>query len=183
MILVLAAAACAPAGGEPSSSPGSTTLTGDFISDWPVAIRYPAGWQVAHYQVANSFYQSEAFLSTESMPDPCVRRANSTSCQSWPPVHLGQNGIIVGLWADSFPGWSFDPSAGQPVAVGGQAATFVIHEPDEACRAAGGDEQIAVTIPRAEQWNWWELDACLSGPDLAAGERIVRDMLSLPPGP
>ncbi|MHB8460766.1 MAG: hypothetical protein ACYDB6_12020, partial [Candidatus Limnocylindrales bacterium] len=40
-----------------------------------------------------------------------------------------------------------------------------------------------VTIPVPVKWNWWEIDACLRGPDHASGESTVRDMLGLPRTP
>jgi hypothetical protein len=178
--LALAIAGCAADGASPI--PGFTTLPGQSVAFGPITVRWPDGWRAVHYDVASSFYQALAFLSPEPLPDPCVRGPGSLACQNWPPAHLPANGIMVGLWSNSFPGWSFDPSAGEPIAPGGQPATFDIRGADEACRAAGGDEQIVATIPMPVLWNWWELDACLSGPDHAAGERIVRQMLELPTG-
>ena len=175
-LLGLMVAACG-SGAAPSSSPAFTTLTGNPFSFGPTSIRYPVGWQAVHYDAMNSFYQSVAFLGPDALPDPCARYANGGSCQDWPPVHLGSDGIVVGLWEKSFPGWSFDPSAGEGVVIGGQRSTFAIIAPNAGCQAIGGDEQIVVTIPDTVEWNWWELDACLRGPDHTANEQLVRQML------
>jgi len=160
-----------------------TTLAALAVPFGPSAIRYPADWQVASYVVPNSFYQSIAFLGPESLPDPCTRGPSLTSCTNWPPIGLPPNGIVVGLWSDSFPGWSFDPTVGHAVTVGGQRATLDVRSPDPGCVAIGGDESVVVTIPMAVQWNWWEIDACLRGPDHASGEAMLRDMLGLPVAP
>jgi hypothetical protein len=143
-------------------------------------VRPPEGWQVAHYEVANSFYQSIAFLGPEALPDPCTRLANTITCTYWPPIRLTVNGVVVGLWSDGFPGWTFDPNAGRPVDVGGHPASIQILPADDACRSIGGDERMVVTIPMPVAWDWWEVDACLRGPDHGANEAIVRAMLGLP---
>ncbi|MBF6605899.1 MAG: hypothetical protein IVW53_10000 [Chloroflexi bacterium] len=164
-------------------SPAMTTLTGLAVPFGPSAIRYPANWQVAQYVVANSFFQAIAFLGPEPLPDPCIRSVGSISCTNWPPIRLPPNGIVVGLWSDSRPYWSFDPTAGQAVSVGGQPATFDVRTPAERCASIGGDEQVVVTIPMPVKWNWWEIDACLRGPDHASGESTVHGMLGLPRTP
>jgi hypothetical protein len=157
----------------------TTALTGLPIPFEATAIRYPAGWQVAHYDVPNSFYQSIAFIGPEPLPDPCTRAVNTITCASWPPIRLPANGVVVGLWSDGFPGWTFDPNVGRPADVGGHPATVEVLPADDACRSIGGDERMVVTIPMPVQWDWWEVDACLRGPDHAANETIVRALLGL----
>ena len=181
--LLLVISGCARAPSPVVVSPGFTALIRLPVPFGPTAIRYPAGWQVANYVVPNSFYQSVAFLGPEPLPDPCTRSTGSAVCSNWPPVHLPPNGIVVGLWSDLRPFWSFDRTVGQAISVGGQPATFEVRAPDEGCVAIGGDEQVVVTIPMPVNWNWWEVDACLRGPDHAFGEATTCDMLGLPQTP
>ena len=64
-----------------------------------------------------------------------------------------------------WPGWTFDPSAGRPVVIGGRAGTLTTADAREPCLGIGGALEITVVIPRSAPDNWMELDACLAGPD------------------
>lgn len=176
-------AGCSALASSTVPSPAFTTLTALPVPFGPTTLRYPSGWQVARYDVPNSFYQAIAFLGPQPMPDPCIRSGSSGTCSNWPPVQLPPNGIVVGLWSDSTPGWSFDPTVGQSVSIGGHTATLEVRAPDDGCKAVGGDEEVVVMIPMTVKWNWWELDACLRGPDHTFGEGLVREMLGVPGTP
>jgi hypothetical protein len=46
------------------------------------------------------------------------------------------------------------------------------------CSAIGGDESVAVVVERpAVRDNYWRIDACIRGPDVATAEGQVRAML------
>jgi hypothetical protein len=118
------------------------------------------------------------------MSNPCTYTTDPTggghgsSCSVWPPDPLEANGMVVGIWRHSFPGWSFAPDAGSRIEIAGHVGTWAIGKPDAGCAASGGDEQITVIVPDLE-WNWQQVDACLRGPDHATNEDRVRQMLGL----
>ncbi len=51
-------------------------------------------------------------------------------------------------------------------------------EVSEACRAIGGMEEIVVQIERPVQWNWFEMTACFTGPDVQAVAGEIDAMLA-----
>jgi len=80
-------------------------------------------------------------------------------------------GSITGPAADRQPG---DPGLGTSVA--GRAAVISTDKPGD----CGGDETMTVWIPDltgGEHYHY-RLDACLRGPDLAAGEQTVQALLA-----
>jgi hypothetical protein len=81
------------------------------------------------------------------------------------------------------PGNVPDVTSGEAITVAGRAGRMASVDPDPGCRSMGGDTQLRVIVPSEAIWNWEQLDACLRGPDHAAGEAAVRTLVTgLAPG-
>ena len=155
----------------------STPALGRFGGD-DLSFGYPGSWGAASFPVVSSFSSVIVYLSTAPLADPCVRTPGSIACVRSAVAGLEPDGVLVEWSRQSFPGWTFDPAKGEPVAVAGRRATLERPVPSDACRAIGGDEEIVVTIddPIPDQ-NWTEMQACLRGPSLDAIESQVETML------
>ena len=62
--------------------------------------------------------------------------------------------------------------------VGGHRAKIQIEHPGT-CARMGGVESVAVIIERPSvPDNWWGIDACIGGPDVATAEHQLQAMLA-----
>jgi hypothetical protein len=171
------ASGCGLAMSEPTPIPPTPVPSGlAHFSDYQLSFDYPAAWVVGQYDDTSSFSSLKAFLSTEPLHDPCVRTPSSISCGN-PIVQLAPNGILVGWWRRSWPGWTFDPGAGEAVHVAGEPATLEVTQSGETGDMVC-DRYMVVKIPdQPANSNWTEMDACLRGPDLAASQAQIEAML------
>ncbi len=137
------------------------------------------------YPNFSSFYQLVAYLGPDPVPDPCSRSANGSSCSYWQTTSLPPNGVVAAVWHwGGPPGAVLDMTSGDAVTIAGRTGRFTTVEVDPGCRAMGGDEQLRVVVPNQVIWNWEQLDACLRGPEHAAGEATIRSLITdLTPGP
>ena len=143
-----------------------------------VAFDYPAAWSAAQFDVLSSFSGSIVYLSTAPLADPCDRGPNSIACVREAASALGPDGLLVEWSWHGFPGWTFDPTKGRRIDVGGRRATVEEGAASDSCAAIGGERELLVTIddPLVDQ-NWTEVRACLRGPDLTASLSQIDAML------
>jgi hypothetical protein len=171
-------AACGSATTSPSPSlPANCGRDGCHFEDDMLAFDYPASWHEATYDVVSSFSSDLVYLSTAPLSDPCDRTPSSVSCSRLAATSLGTNGVLVTWTARGWPGWTFDPNEGSPLAVGQRQATFAVESPDESCKVIGGVRAITVVVPRSAPGNWTQLDACLAGPDPLVAQSQVEALL------
>jgi hypothetical protein len=135
-----------PCGGQPTC----------HFDDIGFAFDYPATWRSATFQVVSSFSSDLVYLSTEPLSDPCDRAPNMTSCMRLAAGSLGPGGVLVTWRARAWPGWTFDPTLGRPLTVGGRRATLEERAASEPCSGIGGLREIVVTIPRPVSANWMD---------------------------
>ena len=74
-------------------------------------------------------------------------------------------------------GSTFDPTAGALGQIGGKTATVTDQAAPDDCTAAGGTRWMVATVPRDSAANWYEMDACYGGPDLATVRAELDAML------
>lgn len=177
---------------------GSLTLaacTGDITPAWltpsPPPFRhfddqglsfdYPGTWNKAQFVVISSFSNVIVDLSTAPLADPCDRTPGSIACVRSAVAALEPDGVLVEWTRRSWPGWTFDPTAGRPTQVGGRRATLQTFDspPDASgCQGIGAECALLVTIDDpTPDWNWTEMRACLRGPALDALRAQVDAML------
>ena len=173
------------AASEPGGTPQPSPSILDSVPFAGASLHLPAGWRAMSYQNVSSFSELVAYLGPDLVPDPCSRYANGSSCSWWQTTHLPPNGVVAAVWRwGGPPGAVLDMTSGDAVTIAGRPGRFVTVEVDPGCRAMGGDEQLKVIVPNQAIWNWEQLDACLRGPDHAAGEATIRSMITdLTPGP
>jgi hypothetical protein len=176
-ILALVAVAGCSATPAPSGADGIPGPTRHFVAP-EVSFDYPGSWREGHFDVVSSFSSSIVYLSTSPLADPCDRGANSIACIREAAAALDRDGVLVEWSHHGFPGWVFDPTKGQRVAVGGRPATVEDAAPTDLCGAIGGEREMTVTIDDpAAQSNWVEVRACLRGPDVEALRADIGRML------
>jgi hypothetical protein len=166
--------ACGSASPSPSP-PAFRHFDGEVLS-----FDYPGAWRHATFAVMSSFSSVLVYLSTAPLSDPCDRTQDSVACIRQAVSGLGPDGVLVEWSRDSFPGWTFDPTQGQLMTVGGRRATLEQADPvDEACQSIGGERELVATIddPTPDQ-NWTGMRACLRGPSLDGLEAQIQAMLA-----
>ncbi len=89
------------------------------------------------------------------------------------PVPSSSGGIVISFGVLSGFGVGIAPDVAPNASIAGRDAV-VTHEQPGAC---GGDETITAWIPNADGFNVPMIRACLRGPDLESGERIVQAVL------
>jgi len=115
-----------------------------------LSFRYPATWQ------RQTWSGDEASFAT-------------------PIVILSGGGVLVSWDADGFP-ISHLPTPN--TTIGGHSAVETTTSGGAWCASLGGTETITVMIPRAVPDNWYQMDACLRGPDLTQQDAQISSMLS-----
>lgn len=161
---------------EPSTN-GIPTPARHFVGQ-SVSFDYPGMWREGHFDVTSSFSGSIVYLSTSTLVDPCDRQPNMVACVREAATALNVDGILVSWSWNGFPGWAFDPTKGQRVAVGSRAATLEDLVADDSCRGIGGERELLVTIPDVPaNQNWTSVRACLRGPGLDSLRSQVGAML------
>ena len=171
----LASGCTAPSHARPAATTGPAAATANF-SAMGVAFRYPAAWRSRTWSDdVSSFTGSIVYLSTLRQHDPCSVTTSpgriTTVCGD-PVGKLPPGGVLVRWNADGFPNWNM-PEAN--TAIGGRPATET-RTSGGWCATLGGTETITIIIPRASD-NWYQMDACLRGPDLAHDEAQISAML------
>lgn|ERR1700678_702229 len=193
--LILAAAAiplvcgCTAAGhADPRSSGGTvtaltkaaaTTVATKRFSAMKLSFSYPASWRSGTWtNDVSSFSASIVFLSTSPMTAPCTATRSpgriTTSC-GYPVRGVQAGGIVVSWSVNGFPTVAHAPKGNATVA--GLPALETRSKPGW-CVTLGGSEAITVKIwPSASAGGWYEMDACLRGPDLAQHRTEISAML------
>lgn len=165
----------------PTPTPGDEGGLILFDAD-SLSFTHPARWQQATFDVIPStHFQWLVFLSTDDVHNPCTRTGNTQSCNGYAVDSLRPNGVLINWSRWGSPGWELDPSVGPVIDVGGRRATVDRRPIGPGCLAIGGADEIFVQVERpGAKWNWFEMTACVSGPDLAAvGEQIDAMLASV----
>jgi hypothetical protein len=155
-----------------SAITGPAAATANF-SGMGVAFRYPAAWRSGTWDDVSSFSALIVYLSTGRLHSPCTvtKKPGRTISSCGNPIRaLAPGGVLVRWSEDGFPNWH-TPKAN--TAIDGHPATET-RTTQAWCTALQGTEMISVVIPRLLADNWYEMDACLSGP---AQQAAISSML------
>jgi hypothetical protein len=140
-----------------------------------LTFRYPVNWQAGSWSAdVSSFSALVVALGTERLSDPCVSAGTVGTC-GLPITALPAGGILVEWRDNGFPGWH---RPAPDTVIGGDPASET-KTSGGWCARAGGSEDLTVVIPQAGRPDdWFQMDACLRGPGLAAARAAVAGMLS-----
>ncbi|MGH3230097.1 MAG: hypothetical protein ACRDOA_16260 [Streptosporangiaceae bacterium] len=141
-----------------------------------LSFRYPATWHARTWNDVSSFTASIVYLSTGRQYNPCTITYSpgekSVTCTS-PVSTLPPGGVLVQWSADGFPGFRLPKPdatiAGRPALETRTSGGW--------CASLGGTETITVTIPRDAPDNLYQMQACLSAPNLPQQEAQISAML------
>ena len=169
-ILLAAGCGSAPPPAPGSATPATTASETQHVIAGPVALDAPASWHVRSGTPNPSGDVTLAFLGPGELPDNCQASGQGGVCLPWPVIQLVPGGMVVAVRGHGMPG-SEPPAGGDPIMVGGLSARRISGSADEACRAIGGSELIAIVVPEvAGTTGWMGIDACLAGGDVAAAK-------------
>jgi hypothetical protein len=172
VVVVLTLAAVAYIVGTNRSPAPLRTFQGGGVS-----FRFPASWTPYRYEYLSTIRSVIVYLSNETLHDPCQPSGGSTCGQ--PIDRLGAGGVLVTWTENGSPAWNFKTfkqSEGRPVTIGGRPAKLLAETSGRTCGSIDADELIEVVIPNG-RYNWYEMGACIRGPDVTTAEAQVKAML------
>jgi photosystem II stability/assembly factor-like uncharacterized protein len=151
--------------------------------DGTLHFAYPAAWRPQKYAYESNFAHLVTYLSPQNLHDPCTRTAGASASGptltitcGWPTDALPAGGVLLGWWEKGFPGWQLSQASGDATVIGGLPAKIDVARPGD-CKAIGADETLTATIAIPPKANYYQLVACLRGPNVSAAESQVRALL------
>ncbi len=165
---------------SPGGGPGGAPATADF-PQFGVSLRYPAAWtQLACSEDYLIHVMPIALLTTVRPAPSCSQPMKTGVAVSWPPAaQLGENGVSVALSIASFP----LPAGKRPTwnaRVGARRARVTVSPPRAGVCPAGARGEyrtIAIQDGASATNAVFAVTADICGPDLAAGEAGLREVL------
>jgi hypothetical protein len=158
-----------------------------------VRFEYPSCWTAASYEEMTTFSTSLVDLSNQAMHAPCTTTTSEpvrpvpmgpekiTICRL-PLTSLAPHGILVRWSSNGSPRWNLDQQPGTPLTVGGRPAREQIRGRSKLtstiCGSIGADESISVEVAETVAYDYYDMTACLGGPDTGAAAAQVRAMLA-----
>jgi hypothetical protein len=169
---ILVLSGCASSQATARAVTGSTHYVGSQF-----AFTYPAQWSHYEYSAESSFSSAIVFLSTGRLHDPCTRTASTTAC-GWPVDRLGIGGVLVEWSANAFPLWTLAAERGTSTTIAGRPAKVRTESPGR-CASLGAQVTVTAFIERAlNSYNWYQMLACVNGPNEGVAERQLMSMLA-----
>lgn len=153
---------------SPDDLPGQLS----FVSYQNALVRFdhPSAWKVAHYDEQTNYFTLLAAMSNQPMHDPCA--PHSTSSCTVPLSKLAPGGVIV-LWTgNAQPNWVFAKAPGVARTINGRAARVLVSSPG-ICKSLGGDETVSAWFQMKAADDYYQVAACLRGPNIAKNERAI----------
>ena len=175
-LVVVAVSAALPLARTPAA-PGTPAATATF-SAMGLSFRYPATWHRGSWDEVSSFTALIVYLSTEPLHNPCTitHSPGVTSVDCTNPVDVLPPGGVLVRWDDNgFPVSFWKPKPNTTIA--GHPAEETVTSGPGWCASLGGAETITITIPRHPPDNFYEMDACLSAPNLSQQQAQISAML------
>ena len=150
-----------------------------------LGFKYPASWADEPDSMVGSFADGLVFLSNREMHAPCLTRqlANGdieTTCSN-PVSRLGYDGVLV-HWMLLFsmtnigPGGTLAHWPGLPILVDGHAGRESVVSKHPGC-VRDTRQELSVSIVWIGN-SYFEMTACLSGPNLGRERSEVRAMIA-----
>jgi hypothetical protein len=82
-------------------------------------------------------------------------------------------------WSDGgFGGWTLANASGKRFTVDGHPAKEAVFVPAHGACVIGTAREVTVFVPRAAKYNYYEMRACLRGPDLTQERAEVQSMIA-----
>jgi hypothetical protein len=143
-----------------------------------VTFTYPSKWRLYRpVGDTGSFTTVFAYLGNIPLSDPCTRTPSSRSCAPFPFFSIPARIVVVRWSEDGFPVWTLRQAKGRSVRIAGRPAKLDIeHRRADYC-PSNTSESIDATITRTVPGDWFEMVACLSGPNLGMRQAQILAML------
>jgi hypothetical protein len=141
----------------------------------------PPCWTATSFAERTAFSNSLVDLSNQPLRDPCTQTTSpseggpATDC-TWPVTNLLPGGVWVHWSSNGSPTWKLENQPGTSLTVAGLPAREQITKPGT-CGPIGADETITVEVGEPIQDNFYEMMACLRGPELNNTARQVQAMV------
>jgi hypothetical protein len=155
-------------------SPSGRLVKLSQFTDSALRFDYPSSWRAAVLAADTTFSTGLVFLSHEADPR-CAAVYGITV--SIPRCGLGPDGVLVEWSFDGFPGWTLAREPGQPVLVDGRPGKESFVPASRYC-ASGTEEGVILVVARTFPDNYYEMDACLRGPELGREASEIQAMIA-----
>jgi hypothetical protein len=170
--------------GAPFGGAGSSRGSLAHYHDYALSFSYPASWHTAPGWAATMGQMAVVYLSTERLHSPCkvFHHANGdvTGSQCGSPLvladKLSSGGVLVSWTGHFAPGGGFSQLTGTRTRIDGHPARIV---PNQADCPWDANKSLTVDVAANESGpsGWYQMDACMRGPQVAQVEAQVQAML------
>jgi hypothetical protein len=155
-------------------------------ADVGLSFRYPSAWREYPYHVGFSFTSFRTFLSTATVPVPCVHSAKGIECTAPPQVDLAPGGVLI--WFEYAGRPPHEPEGPDPqltripgslISVDGHDGRINVTAADPLCARDGGIRSMTLTVVRGNGISDGDplvVNGCFAGPDTSAAEATMRAM-------
>lgn len=164
---------CACSTDNAQSTPPTSVPTVRYTSD-QITFTHPTAWAAANFTVSTSQSHGLVALSNQTMSTSCL---TTLRCHGWALHQLNAMGTVVGWLGVGMAGWTISDAPGRSITVGGLPARELISNPG-VCKAIGADETIELQVASKTLSNFYAMEACLRGPNLAQHVAEVDAMVS-----
>jgi len=137
---------------------------------------YPSGWNSVVLREDTMSSLSIVYLSHEANPR-CSAPYGITRPDPLPQCGLGSDGVLVEWSENGSIVWTFARQLGQPVTVDVQPGKERVVSGAENC-VTGTQQSVTLVVARTVPDNWYGMDACLRGPDLARELSEIQAMIA-----
>jgi hypothetical protein len=160
-----------------SASARPATIKRATFPLFAITFTYPSHWRLYRpVGDASSFTTVFAYLGNVPLSDPCTRTPSSRTCSPFSLSSIPSRTVLVRWSENGFPGWTLRQAKGRMVKIAGRPAKLDIeHRRADYC-PINTSETIDATITRTPG-DWFEMVACLSGPNLGTRQAQVLAML------
>ncbi len=145
-----------------------------------VDFRYPSCWSAATFPQSSLGLISLAYLSNETMHNPCTTHRSGTETTThcaWAVSTLKPDGVLVSWSLLGMPGLTLRSQRGTNILIGGHHAKFSVTT-GSVCGSLHAAERISVLIATATPDNLLMMVACLGARHVLDERDLVTTMLA-----
>ena len=146
------------------------------FKDFLLRFDYPSGWKAVVLREDTMFSSPLVYLSHEANPR-CSAPYGITRSDPLPQCGLGSDGVLLEWSENGIPTWTFAREIGRQVTIDGQPGKERTVSGSANC-VTGTQQSVTLVIARTVPDNWYEMDACLRGPDLSGERSEIQAMIA-----
>jgi hypothetical protein len=173
---------CAAAASPPMAVDLNGRWTARTLDRHQVSISVPSNWNVGQPWIQpSSFSDLVGSFSNESLSPPCTTGPNTITCGD-PLTSLQPGALLVEIWQNGSPQWTFDSQPGTAAIVSGLPARVDVETGGHGhCAGIAADRTRSEVIPFPNAPdNYFVIAVCSRGVNDAVGARVMASVRVTP---